>query len=252
MLPSIYSGLTETNFALAFFGAFCLGFSKTGFPGLAMVNVLIMAECFGAKASVGIVLPLLVVCDLIIYPLYRHHASWPQVWPLVLPTLIGVIMGWLLLDAIDNLVARRLLGVIVLTMTLLQLARQRSPRLLSGLPGSNGFRWGSGWVMGVATMLANAAGPAFAVYALVQRMSKSDFLGIGARLFLLVNVLKLPFSVELGILNVQSLRLDAALIPGILLGILVGRQVIARIPEGVFQGLLYAFLVVAGVRLLFF
>lgn len=101
-------------------------------------------------------------------------------------------------------------------------------------------------------MLANAAGPAYAIYALVRKFSKSDFLGIGARLFLLVNILKLPFNVNLGILNAESLRLDAALVPGILLGILVGRHVIARIPEALFQGLLYAFSIIAGVRLLFF
>ena len=217
-----------------------------------MVNVLIMAELFGAKASVGIILPLLVLCDFIIYPLYRKYASWAQVWPLVVPTLIGVVLGWLLLDAISNHVARRLLGGIVLFMALLQLARQWKSAMLTSLPDATSFRWGSGLIIGVATMLANAAGPAYAIYSLVRKMSKSDFLGIGARLFLLVNVLKLPFNVNLGILNANSLRLDVALVPGILLGILVGRQVIARIPEALFQGLLYAFSIIAGIRLLFF
>ena len=49
-----------------------MGFSKTGFPGLAMVNVLIMAELFGAKASVGIIVPMLIVCDLTVYPMFRN------------------------------------------------------------------------------------------------------------------------------------------------------------------------------------
>lgn len=252
MWNSIYPELTGGAYALAVFGAFCLGFSKTGFPGLAMVNVLIMAELFGAKASVGIILPLLVLCDLIIYPLYRKYASWDQVWPLVIPALIGVVLGWLLLDAISNEVARRLLGGIVLVMALLQLFRQWKSAMLTSLPDAPSFRWGSGLVIGVSTMLANAAGPVYAIYALVRKMSKTDFLGVGARLFLLVNLVKVPFNVNLGILNANSLRLDAALIPGILLGICVGRQVIARIPEALFQGLLYAFSFIAGIRLLFF
>lgn len=252
MWSSIYPELTGGAFAFAVFGAFCLGFSKTGFPGLAMVNVLIIAELFGAKASVGIILPLLVLCDFIIYPLYRKYASWVQVWPLIVPTLIGVVLGWLLLDAISNHVAGRLLGGIVLFMAFLQLARQWKSAMLTSLPDAPFFRWGSGLIIGVATMLANAAGSVYAIYALVRQMSKSDFLGVGARLFLLVNVLKLPFSVNLGILNANSLRLDTALVPGVLLGICVGRQVIARIPEALFQGLLYAFSFIAGVRLLFF
>lgn len=252
MWSSIYPELTGTHYALAIFGAFCLGFSKTGFPGLALVNVLIMAELFGAKASVGIILPLLVLCDLIIYPLYRKYASWSQVMPLLVPTIIGVVLGWLLLDAISNQMARRLLGGIVLFLALLQLLRQWQASMLASLPDAASFRWASGLVIGIATMLANAAGPVYAIYALVRKFSKSDFLGIGARLFLLVNLLKLPFSVNLGILNADSLRFDLALVPGIVFGILIGRQIIARIPEGLFQGLLYAFTVVAGIRLLFF
>ena len=39
---------TYTTLALAALGAFCLGISKTGFPGLAILNVLIVAELFGA------------------------------------------------------------------------------------------------------------------------------------------------------------------------------------------------------------
>ena len=252
MLEAIYADLTFSHYALALFGAFCLGFSKTGFPGLAMVNVLIMAELFGAKQSVGIILPLLVVCDCIIYPLYRKYASWERVWPLVIPTLIGVVVGWLLLDAVSNDTARRLLGGIVLLMAILQGLRQYKTTLLAALPDSTGFRYGAGLTMGVATMLANAAGPVYAIYALVEKMPKADFLGIGARLFLLVNVLKLPFNIDLGILNPESLRLDVALLPGIVAGILVGRPIIARIPEGLFQALLYAFSIVAGIRLLFF
>jgi uncharacterized membrane protein YfcA len=223
-----------------------------GFPGLAMVNVVIMADLFGAKQSVGIILPLLVLCDLVIFPIYRKHATWAQIWPLLFPSLVGIVLGWLLLDAISNLQARRSLGFIILFMATLQLLRQYRTGLLTHLPSTRGFRWGSGVTIGFATMLANAAGPAYAIYALVMKLSKSAFLGIGARLFLLLNLIKVPFNVELGILHRQSLQLDAALAPAILLGILVGRQAITRIPEKVFQALLYLFSFVAGGRLLFF
>ena len=45
---------------LALVGALCLGLSKSGFPGLAIINVIIIAECFGPKNSVGIILPMLI------------------------------------------------------------------------------------------------------------------------------------------------------------------------------------------------
>ena len=52
---------------LALFGAMCIGLSKSGLAGTATLNVVIMAWIFGAKPSVGLVLPLLIVADLLGY-----------------------------------------------------------------------------------------------------------------------------------------------------------------------------------------
>ncbi|MEZ5431216.1 MAG: hypothetical protein R3F31_08575 [Verrucomicrobiales bacterium] len=59
-------------------GAFSLGVAKTGFPGLAILNVILLAELFGARQSAGIILPLLVVCDLLVYPAFRRYSSWKK------------------------------------------------------------------------------------------------------------------------------------------------------------------------------
>jgi len=239
-------------YGVGLFSAFCLGFSKAGFPGLAMVNVMIMAELFGAKQSVGIILPLLIVSDLTVYPLFRKYASWKQVWPLLIPAFVGILLGYLLLGSIENLTARRVIGGIVLLMLGLQLIRAYSTEFLTHLPDTKGFLWGSGLTIGVSTMMANAAGPAFSIYSLVHKMAKSDFLGIGARTFLVLNLVKVPFMTDLDIINPQSLKLDAVLLPGTFLGIFAGYRLISRIPQRVFEGLLYLFSLIAGVRLLFF
>ena len=249
---SFYPDLTTGAYILALLGAFSLGFSKTGFPGLAMVNVLIMADVFGAKESVGIILPLLIACDIIVYPLFRKFASWKPVWPLMVPAILGVFIGWQLLGHIDNPTARKLIGGIILLMIALQLFRNSRADFLTHLPDSKSFLWGSGLTIGVSTTLANAAGPVYSIYALVHKLPKNDFLGIGARFFLFMNIFKVPFNAELGILNRESLLLDLALLPGILLGIFVGRRLIAKIPQRLFEFLLYAFSAIAGVRLLFF
>ncbi len=236
----------------ALFGAFCLGFSKTGFPGLALVNVLLMAELFGARESVGIILPLLVCADFTIFPMFRRFATWRDVVPLFIPIVFGLIAGWLVLGRIDNQVARPAIGGIILAMVSLQLARVYRKEFLAHLPDSPAFRWASGLTIGVSTMMANAAGPAYAIYALVHRMKKEEFLGIGARCFLLVNLLKVPFMADLDLVNARSLHIDACLLPGVFAGILVGRRVIAKIPQKLFEILLYIFSVIAGLRSLFF
>ncbi|MCB1076994.1 MAG: sulfite exporter TauE/SafE family protein [Verrucomicrobiae bacterium] len=238
------------SIALALLGAFCLGVSKTGFPGLAIINVLIVAELFGARESVGIILPLLIVCDLVVFPMFRKFASWRQVLPLLVPTLIGLVGGFLLLGRIDNDTAKRVIAVIILVMLGLQLLREYRRSFLEHLPDSRFFRWVSGLTVGVATMLANAAGPVYSIYALVHKMAKEEFLGVGARFFLLINVIKVPFLVDLDLINPVSLKLDAILLPGIAAGILLGRKLIRLVPQRVFEWLLYGFSLVAGVRML--
>lgn len=243
-LPFDASGLT---LALA-----CLGVSKAGFPGLAIINVLIIAELFGAKNSVGIILPMLIVCDLLVYPLFRKYASWAQVWPLVPVTLAAIVGAWLLLDALEDETARRVIGAIILFMLGLQLIREFRKEFLEHLPDSRIFRWLSCLLIGVSTMLANAAGPVYSIWALVHRMKKEDFLGVGARFFLLVNIFKVPFLGQLELINGESLLLNGLLLPALIAGILVGKRLIHLVPQRMFELLLYGFSAIAGMRLIFF
>jgi len=242
---------TWTALILAALGAVCLGFSKTGFPGLAIVNVLLVAEVFGAKNSIGIILPMLVLCDLLVLPLFWKHAAWRQVWPLVPVTFLSIAVAAWLLGQIHELSARRLIGGIILLMLALQVLREWRRDFLAQLPDSRPFRWFSCVLIGVSTTLANAAGPVYSIYALARRLPKMEFLGIGARFFLLVNLFKVPFLGHLELINAESLRLNLLLLPALLVGILCGRKLIRRVPQRVFELLLYLFSLVAGARLLF-
>jgi uncharacterized membrane protein YfcA len=238
--------------AFAAFGALCLGVSKTGFPGLAILNVMVIAEMFGAKNSVGIILPMLVVCDIIVLPLFWKHASWKMVWPLVPVTFAAIVGAWFLLDQFDELSARRVIGGIILVMLLLQLVREFKKSFLDRLPDSAAFRWISCVLIGIATMLANAAGPIYSIYALVHKMPKMEFLGIAARLFLIVNLFKLPLLGSLNLIDAESIQLNLLLLPALLSGIFLGRTFIHLVPQRTFELLLYGFSAIAGLRMLFF
>ena len=123
---------------------------------------------------------------------------------------------------------------------------------LAPLPDSRVFRWISCILIGVSTMLANAAGPVYSIYALVHKMPKMEFLGIGARLFLVVNLFKLPLLGQLDLINAQSLSLNLMLLPALAMGILFGRKLIRLVPQRAFEILLYGFSAIAGVRMLMF
>ena len=88
-------GVTESplGLGLALVAALCIWVSKAGFGGVSMISVLLMAEVYGARASVGLSLPLLIVADLTVYPLFRKYGSWRPVWRLLPPALVG-ILAW--------------------------------------------------------------------------------------------------------------------------------------------------------------
>ncbi|NJR43445.1 MAG: hypothetical protein HC767_13090 [Akkermansiaceae bacterium] len=88
---------------LGLIAAFCIGLSKAGFGGISMVAVVLLAEIYGPKTSVGLALPLLIAADLMAYPAFIKHGSWRPVWKLLVPTLLGLALGWWLLGIISDL-----------------------------------------------------------------------------------------------------------------------------------------------------
>ncbi len=99
-------------------------------------------------------------------------------------------------------------------------------------------------------MLANAAGPVIQLYFLARRLPKMEMIGIGARFFLLVNLIKIPLNAHLSLITSESLLVNLKLLPGVVLGIIAGRWLIGRVPQAVFEWMIVGFAFVAALRLL--
>lgn len=238
-------------YLLALFAAFCIGLSKAGFSGVSMVSVLLLADLYGAKASVGLALPLLIAADLMAWPAFMKHGSWRPVWRLLLPTLLGLGIGWCLLDRISDETARRVIGCCVLFMVVLQSFRTWSPVKFEQWAKSRGFGMSAGVMGGFATMLANAAGPVIQLYLMARKVPKMELIGIGARFFLLINLLKVPLNARLALITPDSLLENARIFPAVVLGIFGGRWLIRHVPQAAFEWMVVIFSTLAGIRLLF-
>lgn len=242
---------TETILFLAI-SALCLGISKAGFSGVSLISVYLLAQTFGAKESLGIALPLLVLADLMVYPAFRKHGSWAQVWPVFFPALFGMVAGFILLPHLPNEVMKPVIGIIILAMAIITLLRKFYKEQIERIAMSNSFRYASSSSGGVATVLANAAGPIFQLYLLTVKLPKMELIGVCARFFLLVNLLKLPFTAHLDLINKETLIINLYLAPIIALGIFIGKKFLHRIPQKSFEYLILIFAMIAGIRLTFF
>ncbi|MES2996588.1 MAG: sulfite exporter TauE/SafE family protein [Verrucomicrobiota bacterium] len=237
---------------LALFAALCIGLSKAGFSGVSLVAVAIFAELHGARRSVGLVLPMLIAADLLAWPAFRKHGSWQPVWRLLGPALIGMALGWWLMGMMDDSTARRAIGCCVLLMVVLHFFRKLRPDTVAAWVEKPGFHHSAGIVGGGATFLANAAGPVIQLYLATTRMPKMELVGVAARFFLLINLLKLPLNAQLALITRASLIENLKLLPAVVLGVFAGRWLVKKVPQPAFEWMIAVFATLAGLRLLLF
>ena len=215
-----------------------------------MVAIVILADIYGSKASVGLMLPLLIVADLCAYPAFLKHGSWRPVWKLLVPALVGIGVGWWLLGVISETAARRVIGVCVLTMVGLQAFRRCQPATFDQLAESRGFGLCAGVLGGFATMMANAAGPVIQLYLMARKIPKMELIGIGARFFLLINLLKVPLNAKLALITTASLLDNFKLLPAVVLGIFAGKWLLRHVPQAAFEWMVVIFATLAGLRMI--
>lgn len=242
--------LEPWQWALAVVGALAIGLAKTGINGLGMLAVVVFANLLPARQASGVVLPMLVLADVVAVASYRQHTVWSHLWRLFPWTALGILGGYLALGRINDRQASVLIGLIILAMLGMHLWRRRRPAANEDEHPA-WFAPVIGVLAGFTTLVANAAGPLMAIYLLAMRLPKMEYMGTGATFYLLMNLFKVPFMAHLGLVSVSSLGLNAVLAPAVLAGALLGRKLLARIDQRLFEQLALVLAALAGVKLLF-
>lgn len=242
------------GWALAIVGALWIGISKTGIAGLGVLAVALFTFVFDAKGSTGIVLPILIVGDVVAVLAYQRHAVWSHLVRLAPFTAVGLVLGYFALGYLNTLAVGRLIGGILLVVTALQLWRIRSARGVEQVGETLQHNiWLTalvGILAGFFTMVSNAAGPIMIIYLLAMGLPKMEFMGTSAWFYFLLNLIKVPLSVNLGLITLQSLTFDLMMAPFAVVGALVGYQILKRIDQRLFEELALVLTGLAAVRLL--
>lgn len=242
--------LDTTQWLLAVFAAVCIGLAKAGFGGVGMVAVIVMAQIMPARASTGIILPMLFVADIFAVGAFRKFTVWSHLARLLPPAIIGIVSGFFLMPRVEDKYFGPLIGWITLVLLALMVVQKLSNRLTEGAVEHPGIAWPLGWLAGVTTMLANAAGPVMTIYLLAARLPKFEFVGTAAWFFFIINVTKIPFSVALGLIKPASLAFNLVLVPAIIGGIFLGRWLLGKINQTLFEWLMIIFSLIGALRLI--
>jgi uncharacterized membrane protein YfcA len=209
--------------------------AKTGLSGAGLMIVPIMAGIFGGKLSVGIVLPMLIFADIFAVNYYHRHANWRYIFLSIPWALVGVIFATAFAYNLDDEQFKTILAIIILLGIGLMLWQDISFKS-KVIPD----KWWLGAILGLlggfTTMIGNAAGPVMSLYLLSMHLPKNNFIGTAAWFFLLINVIKVPFHIFIWkTITLQTLSVDLAGFPAILVGVILGIKLVKIFPEKIYR-----------------
>lgn len=245
--------LNATGWVVVALCAIMVGAAKTGIPGISILGVPLMALVIEPPGrSVGALLGILILGDIFAIAYHHRNAKWGHVIRLLPAAFAGIIAAYFGLSALSNKdYLKPIVGGIVLAMLAINYWRTRTRGKDAEIPTQWWFAAGLGFLAGLTTMMANAAGPVMIIYLLAMRLDKIKFVGTTAWFFFIVNWLKVPFSAGLGMMTAESVKLDLMMLPFIAVGAAAGIFFLKRIPQKAFNAVVQVLAAAAAVKLLF-
>lgn len=197
--------------------------------------VPILANAFGGRPSVGLLLPILIFADVFAVAWYNRHAQWKHILRLLPFAIIGILVATFVGKSIsDTTFSRLLAAMVVIGIVILVWRDIRSEKMK--IPESKWFAASLGSLGGFATMIGNAAGPVMALYLLSMRLPKNIYIGTGAWFFFIINLSKVPLHIwSWKTITAESFILDLFMIPAIATGAFFGIWVVKLLPEKAFR-----------------
>jgi uncharacterized membrane protein YfcA len=243
--------ITDINFYLVAVPATILwGLSKGGFVGLSALSLPMMALVMSPLKASSIILPILIVQDLV--SVWAYHRSWDRRnLAILLPgACVGIALGYLFAAQVPEAALELALGLISVAFATIRLLREVrrggavEPRRGKILPG---LFWGT--LSGFSSMIANAGAPPYQVYILPQRLPRDIFVGTGVVFFALVNWIKVPPFVALGLFTRETVITSLVMFPLAIASTWAGVKLVRRVSAERLYTIIYALLVLVGLKL---
>ena len=223
-----------STFVIAAIAIFLLGASKAGLKGLGIIVVALMALAYPVKSSTGLLLILLVLFDICAVIYYRRNVKWPYLYKFLPAMVVGIILAAWIGKDLDEASFKQVMASIILISVGIMFWRDR--RTNQEFPKGWLFAGSTGIAAGFTTMMGNLAGAFANLFFLATGLKKNEIIGTAAWLFLIINIIKLPFHIWWWkTIDQGSLFTVFPLVPFGLIGFLVGLKVVQLFDEKTFR-----------------
>lgn len=234
------------------------GISKSGFAGGAgILSLPLMMLVMPVDKVAATLLPLLILCDMNAIYIHRRNVVWKKVLEIYVPAIFGIIMGaavwwWIGREGVQSYawLIKRFVGVIAVLFAFYIIGKETAMEWVDRFPVGPAIGWPAGIAAGFSSTIAHAAGPIVGLYLFAQRLGKTLFVGTVAWTFTLINLTKLPFYLAVGLIRADVLAFDLFLVWLIPIGSFLGKWMHHRVPERVFNWIIFVLTLLSGVQLI--
>jgi uncharacterized membrane protein YfcA len=210
----------------------------------------LVASVSDIPTAISVLLPTYVVMDLIVAWTYRKTVPFAFVWPMAASGVAGVFLAALVFRLVETSYLAMFLGAMSLVIGVKFFVQKANsganvavapdmnarnwPRII-GLNGASGFT--SFFLMGEAPIQ---------LFMLPFRMAPQIYVSVLVWFFAIVNWVKIPIVLGMGIVTIDSLWVSLLLLPIMPLGIMFGKYINSRLPKEPFYVVVHGLLIILG------
>lgn len=224
------------------------GIVKGGFGGaIAIISVPLMALVMPPTQAAAILLPILVLMDILVVKTYWGLFDRRALVLLIPGAVVGVGIGYLTAEAMNEHYMRILIGVLSLVFGVQSLLGLKALTSREHNAASGSFY---GALAGFTSFSIHAGGPPFTIYLMPKELSPVLFAGTAGIFFATVNAVKLVPYYALGQFDADNLLYSLVLAPLAPIGVKVGHYLVRRSTPSFYYSVISFALILVGVKLL--
>lgn len=226
------------------------GIAKSGLGGsMTLISIPLMTIVMPLNEALGIVLPILIFSDFIATYKYRKEFDLSTLKLMVPFAAIGVVIGSLTFSYFSEELLKFIIGLMGFLFAGHYFFLKKNKEAKSE---KNFLKGGiCSTISGFTSFCVHAGGTPVSIYLLPLRLKKEIYVGTRIIFFTFMNLIKLPFYINLSMTNFVTFKQSVILFPVAFIGILIGYKLLKVIDEKLFYNILYALILVSSAKLIF-
>ena len=235
-------------YAMAVPSVILIGLSKGGLTGLGVLAVPLMAIVASPMQAAAVLMPILLILDLVAVWTYRKSFDKITLIITIPSSIIGIIIGAVLVSQVNPDWIRVIIGFIAISFTISHW-RTAKDRGSKGHSIFRGTVWGS--ITGFTSFVTLTGAPPYQMYLLPLKLDQRTYAGTFMIFFWVNNILKIIPFMMLGEMTRSTITTSMILFPISLIFTFLGIWIVRKLPTKIFYEIIYILLFLVSIKLIY-